>query len=75
MTMDLVWVGWKPVVYVVDTYTCYEKAVFISDKLATGLWTVFVEVFAAVYCSYPDVLRVDPEPSFLTSAFRDSTAK
>lgn len=65
----------KPFLHVIATHTCYQKAAFIYDKSAMGLLTLFVEVWASVYCGYPDVLRVDREPTFIASAFRDSTAR
>lgn len=64
-----------PVLHAIYTHACYHNEAFISNRSASGLWTLFVEIFASVYCSFPDVLRVDRKPSFIISAFRDAVIR
>lgn len=59
-----------PVLHVVNTHTCYQNAAFITNKTAAGLWCLFVETWDTLYCAFPDVLRVDCEPSFMAAKFR-----
>lgn len=73
VAMDLVWLESNPVLHVIDTYTCYQNAAFIKYTTASGIWRLFVELWASVYCGYPDVIRVDRDPSFMVAAFHQSS--
>lgn len=73
--IDLVWVDRTLVMHVLQTNNCYQNAAFITDKSATRIWKMFVDVWASVFRVYPDVLQVDQEPSFMVSTFRDSQTK
>lgn len=64
----------RPFLHVVDTHTGYQNDEYITDKMGTALWRLFVETWATGYCGFPDVLRVDLERSFRTARFRESAA-
>lgn len=49
---------------------CYQNDAIFASKSVEGLWRLFIEIWATVYCGLLDTLRIDGEPSFIASSFK-----
>ena len=72
LSIDLMWLNGKPVLHVVDTETGFQNAIFIQDKTAENLWNDFINCWASVYTGFPEIIRLDRETSFTSTAFREN---
>lgn len=52
-----------------DIHTNYEKAVPLRSKWAEDIWLAFIEGWASIYVSYPNIIRLDKEASFTSELF------
>lgn len=72
LALDLVWLNKRPVLHVVEVHILYQNAAFINGKSYRDLWKFFLTIWDTIYSGYPDVLRVDREPSFMGAPCRDA---
>lgn len=57
--MDIMYIGHKPVLHVVDAATRFSAAPVLSDVNTTSVWAAFVECWASVYVGLPNRIRAD----------------
>lgn len=75
VAMELVRADRRSVLHVIDTHLCFQNAAFISDKTATGISTLFAEIWSSVYCGFGAVLRFARLPSFMSAPLQHSVNK
>lgn len=64
LTMDIIWLNKKSVLYIVDKPKKFQNAIFIKVKTAESLWTDFVNCREIVYNGFPEARILDQESSF-----------
>lgn len=71
ISLDLMWLGKRPVLHVVDTHTNFGSASFLRGQSAEQVWNSFIECWCAIYTGYPTKMRLDQGSNFKSTKWRD----
>ena len=72
VAIDIMYIGGKPVLHVVDEATHYSSATFLKKVSAEETWKALLRCWSRVYVGPPDHIRVDQGSQFVSKHFLDS---
>ena len=72
VAIDVMYIGGKPVLHVVDEATHYSAAVFLKRMTAEETWKCLLRCWIRTYLGPPDHLRVDQGSNFVAKQFLSS---
>jgi transposase InsO family protein len=76
LSIDLMFLGGKAVLHIVDTATRFSAATFLDSHTATygqsveGVWLALIETWFTLYTGYPNRLRTDAGSIFSSPRWR-----
>jgi hypothetical protein len=69
--MDVVYLGGKQTLHVIDSDTSFQAAVFLKSLSAKDTWDALCKCWINVYQGPPDFVTHDPGTGFASEAFRN----
>ncbi|KLU93222.1 hypothetical protein MAPG_12159, partial [Magnaporthiopsis poae ATCC 64411] len=72
VVMDIVQIGGKNALHVIDAATSFQAATFVRDRSAKEAWNALCKCWILVYQGPPDYVTHDPGTNFAAEEFRNN---
>ena len=59
VSLDLMWLGGKAVLHILDIYTHFNSAAFLKGQTVEHVWDAFLSCWSTLYTGHPSKMKVD----------------